>query len=101
MRLGGIHQHDAAFADRDSFLFAVLGLISWGERADRLLERLKVETAPPAASVTRDVYVVLGLISAWQRAERELKAWAPKRHRSPPESGPMPPPFTSQRELAR
>jgi hypothetical protein len=82
-------------------LFAVLGLISWGERTHRLLARLKLETTSPATRVTPDVYVVLGLISAWRRAERELKGWARKGPGPSPQSQPLAPAFSSQRELAR
>lgn len=75
-----LSRHTDRFVDRNLFLHALLGLVSYGGRFSAALNRLAppVQRAGrvPSEPMDRETLVVLGLISIWRRVELELSTWA-------------------------
>lgn len=71
-----LHEHRDLFTERNLFLHALLGTLSFGTQFASYVERV-ADTAsePPSTGSSRSVYAVLGVLSLWRRIEAELVSW--------------------------
>jgi len=72
-----LQHHRQKFAERNSFLFAILGVVSLGKKVERLAARPAVDAAPPEDPATSaGVHAVLGLVSLGRLLLGLLESWA-------------------------
>jgi hypothetical protein len=64
----------ADFRDRDAFLHALLGMISYGLKLDAALGRLP-DRPSYAPGSDQQIDVILGVICLWEKAKSELSYW--------------------------
>jgi hypothetical protein len=69
-----LDDREPEYRDRDAFVYALLGLISYGRRIERALSGLDAR-APAKAQASSSVYVALGAVSLSRRLTRELLTW--------------------------
>jgi hypothetical protein len=77
-RIPPLSRHANRFVERNLFLHALLGVISYGHRFSSAMDRLAPQvqrTSVRFEKTDRETLLVLGLISSWRRIERELSSW--------------------------
>ena len=73
-----LHRRSVRFVERNTTLYALLGLVSFGRRFELAMTRL-IEGVEPGDDEEphRSVYLLLGVLALWRRARDELSTWEP------------------------
>ncbi|MFO7177825.1 MAG: hypothetical protein DIU78_003905 [Pseudomonadota bacterium] len=69
-------RREPRFSDRDPFVYALLGVIAYGRRVERVLRTLPAAPEAPSLGADRSIDVALGVIALLGRARRILERWA-------------------------
>jgi hypothetical protein len=76
-----LQRHRPRFAERNTFLFALLGAVSLGRELEALLPDTPHRDPPPARPLDREslhgLYLLLGLVSVSRTVSSILRQWAP------------------------
>jgi hypothetical protein len=78
MSVPHVQKHENAFVERNLFLHALLGLISFGNRFETFVKTTASELDCPLSEepvAHRDVYLLLGALSICRRIRSELALW--------------------------